>query len=104
MIEIPDPPRQTECTLCWRPLSWLWSPKRNGWVALVRDVSDPEVAREHRCPLRDERRDWRQAPLPFSPVDPRAATRARAGRALVNEALAAARATQSTQKEPEHDC
>lgn len=90
-MEIPDPPRQTECTLCWRPLSWLWSPKRDAWVALVRDVRDPEVAREHRCPIGDARPDWRQAPLPFAPVDPAVAERARAGRARVDEVLAAVR-------------
>lgn len=91
MIHIPDAPTIQACTTCWRPIVWLWSPRTEAWVAFAPQPADNRVLRVDDCKRADVDRmpSWRDAAV--TGHDPNAAERTARGRALVDEALNAAR-------------
>lgn len=60
MIEIPDPPAATACYGCGLALSWVWSPRRHDWVALVPAAAGTFTL--HRCRDRGTAPSWRDMP------------------------------------------
>lgn len=58
-MEIPDPQGQAPaCSTC-GPLSWLYSLRRERWVAFVGDPLDAGTLRIHRCQHGQDPATWR---------------------------------------------
>ena len=57
MIQIDEPPGVKACAPCGSPLVWLYSPRRNGWVAFI--PVDETTLRVHPCRPLQEPGTWR---------------------------------------------
>ena len=58
VITIADPPTVHACATCQAALSWLYSPKRGAWIAVVR--VDDDTMRLHRCRHAQDPATWRE--------------------------------------------
>jgi hypothetical protein len=58
MPTIPDPPTVLACAGCGSPLHWLYSPRKQAWIAFV--PLDKETLRVHGCRRLQEPSTWRQ--------------------------------------------
>jgi hypothetical protein len=58
-MEIPDPNGPPVCSTC-GPVSWMWSLRREAWVAFIPDLGDRELYRLHRCEHAQDPKTWRQ--------------------------------------------
>lgn len=56
-LTIDEPPDVKACAACPSPLVWLWSPRRNGWVAFV--PVDETTLKVHPCRELQEPGTWR---------------------------------------------
>lgn len=61
MIEIPEPPDKQFCASCSSALSWLWSSKRQAWVAIV-SAGTPDAYKLHPCQHAQDPGTWRSLP------------------------------------------
>jgi len=60
MIQITEPPDVAACSTCMSPLSWLWSAKRQNWVAVI--PLDRITFRLHQCRHAQDLPTWRDIP------------------------------------------
>lgn len=85
MTEIPDPPRQRDCAAC-GPLTWLWSPRRQTWVAFVPARAGGEHAiTPHPCAEPRTVPGWRASRQPSRPTAEYLAVKAALGRSTETE-------------------
>lgn len=67
-MTIPTCPGAPVCATC-GPVSWMWSLRRQTWVAFIPDRSDRETYRLHRCEFGQDVSTWRQLPHGTPPND-----------------------------------
>jgi hypothetical protein len=56
-LTVDDPPAVRACASCASPLHWLYSPRRQAWVAFV--PVDPTTLRVHPCRSAQDPATWR---------------------------------------------
>lgn len=81
MIEIEEPPDRRACAPCSKPLTWLWSPRTEAWVAFHSDPASTRTLHVHECD-----HVGRPAP-PWRHLEPQHPDTVHAGAALVRAEL-----------------
>lgn len=60
MTEIPDPPARPVCSRCMAPLIWLYSARRETWVAFIpAPQGGPHAITPHPCRSNGDPPTWR---------------------------------------------
>lgn len=62
MIEIPDAPTVNACATCDSSLTWLYSARKQAWIAFVVQPLDTTLLRVHGCRHAQHPPTWRQLP------------------------------------------
>jgi hypothetical protein len=69
VIEVAEPPDTAACATC-GPLTWLYSRRREAWVAFIAAPDGgPHAIRPHPCRFAQDYATWREVRQPAPPTE-----------------------------------